>query len=273
MIGVTGASGFIGRHLLAQLGDSGFAVDLRALDSPDVLSTHLRDNGCRTLVHLAGPLPGDAGANSVGLELAQRVASAASSLEGCHVIFASSIRVHSRDEGVFSADSDVAPFDSYGEGKAAAETALMSCADENHPVTILRISSVQGVGVQGRAQGLIGVFARQAASGGPITVMGDGSSIKDLVSVEMVLDVIGGCILQPPSDASFTQIVPVGSGRATTVSEVAEAVHNLSGIEIVHIDADPNDLSGYVNTGTEDGEWLDLVESVWGAVKTEMEGA
>ena len=270
MIGVTGASGFIGRHLLAQLGDSGFAVDLRSLDSPDVLSTHLRDNGCRTLVHLAGPLPGDAGANSVGLELAQRVASAASSLEGCHVIFASSIRVHSRDEGVFSADSDVAPFDSYGEGKAAAETALMSCADENHPVTILRISSVQGVGVPGRAQGLIGVFARQAASGAPITVKGDGSSIKDLVGIHTVLDVIGDCILNPPSNS---QIVPVGSGQSTTVGELATMVGQISGVDVVHIEVDPNDLSGYVNTRAEDGEWLDLVESVWGAVKTEMEGA
>ena len=35
MIGVTGASGFIGAHLLAQLGNSGFQIDLRALDTPN----------------------------------------------------------------------------------------------------------------------------------------------------------------------------------------------------------------------------------------------
>ena len=34
MIGVTGASGFIGAQLLDQLGNSGFQVDFRALDTP-----------------------------------------------------------------------------------------------------------------------------------------------------------------------------------------------------------------------------------------------
>ena len=204
MIGVTGASGFIGAHLLAQLGDAGFAVDLRALDTPDVLGAHLRENDCRTVVHLAGPLPGDRGADSVALELAQRVVGAASTLDQCHIIFASSIRVHSRDECVFGVDSAVAPFDSYGAGKAAAELVLLNCADDAHPVTVLRISSVQGVGVNGRAQGLISVFARQAASGGPITVMGAGDSIKDLVGIGTVLDMIGGCVLQPPSISPFS---------------------------------------------------------------------
>ncbi len=269
MIGVTGASGFIGAHLLTQLGDAGFAIDLRALNTSDALADYLRDNDCQTVVHLAGPLPGDSNADSIALELAQRVVGAASLLDECHIIFASSIRVHSRDEGVFDVDSAVTPFDAYGSGKASAEMVLLSCADTAHPVTVLRISSVQGVGVNGRAQGLISVFARQAAFGGPITVMGDGSSIKDLVDIHTVLDVIGDCILNPPSDS---QIVPVGSGQPVTVAEIADAVRSCSGVDIVHIEADPNDLSGYVSVDSAEGEWLDMVETVWGAVKTEMEG-
>ena len=270
MIGVTGASGFIGRHLLTQLGDAGFGIDLRSLDTPDALAAYLQENDCLTIVHLAGPLPGDSEADSIALELAQRIAGAVSMLDECHIIFASSIRVHSRDEGVFSVDSVVAPFDSYGAGKAAAEMILLGCAKGVRPVTVLRISSVQGVGVNGRARGLIGVFARQAASGGPITIMGDGDSVKDLVHIETVLDVIGECILQPPSAAPHTTIIPVGSGQSVTVSEVADAVRDCSGADIVHIDADPNDLSGYVDAGSVNGEWLDIVETIWGAVKTEM---
>ena len=272
MIGVTGASGFIGSHLLAQLGDAGFGIDLRALDTSDALAAHLRENDCQTIVHLAGPLPGDSKADSVALELAQRIVGATSILDSCHIIFASSIRVHSRDEEIFSVDSAVAPFDSYGTGKASAELVLLSIADDAHPVTVLRISSVQGVGVNGRAQGLIGVFARQAAYGGPITVMGTGESVKDLVNIETVLDVIGGCILQPPSAAPYSTIIPVGSGQSVTVSEVADAVRTCSGVDIVHIDADPNDLSGYVDVESVSSEWLDMVEIVWRAVKTEMEG-
>jgi len=269
MIGVTGASGFIGAHLLTQLGDSGFSVDLRALDRPDVLAEYLQSMGCRTIVHLAGPLPGDANADEVATELAQRVAGAAMTLGGCHIIFSSSIRVHSRDEGVFGVDSAVTPFDAYGRGKASAETVFLGCADDEHPVSILRISSVQGVGVNGRAQGLISVFARQAANGGPVTVMGSGESVKDLVGVESVLDVLGNCILQPPSNS---EIIPVGSGRPTTVSDLAESLASLVDVGIVHIDADPNDLSGYVDCEGTSTDLQNMIESVWRAVESEMGG-
>ena len=57
------------------------------------------------------------------------------------------------------------------------------------------------------------------------------------------------------------------------MSEVADAVRNCSGADIVHIEADPNDLSGYVDVESTDGDLMDMVETVWGAVKTEMEGA
>ena len=270
MIGVTGASGFIGAHLLTQLGDSGFSVDLRTLDTPDALADYLRERDCRTIVHLAGPLPGDSNADIIATELAQRVAGAAKSLDECHIIFSSSIRVHSRDEGVFGADSKVAPFDPYGVGKASGEEVFLGCADDTHPVSILRISSVQGVGINGRAQGLASVFARQAAHGGPITVMGDGSSIKDLVGIHTVLDVIGDCILNPPSNS---QIVPVGSGQSTTVGELATMVGRISGVDVVHIEVDPNDLSGYVNCESSDDDLQNMIETVWEAVESEMGGA
>ncbi len=267
MIGVTGASGFIGAHLLAQLGDSGFGIDLRALDTPDALADYLREHGCQTIVHLAGPLPGDSNADIVATELAQRVAGAAMSLDNCHIIFSSSIRVHSRDEGVFDINSDVAPFDAYGAGKASGENVFLGCADDAHPVSILRISSVQGVGVNGRAQGLASVFARQAINGGPITVMGDGDSIKDLVDIHTVLDVVGDCILNPPSNS---QIVPVGSGQPTSVGELAVMVGQISGADVVHIDADPNDLSGYVDCEVTDNDLQTMVETVWEAVESDM---
>ena len=266
MIGVTGASGFIGAHLLAQLGDSGYSIDLRALDTPDALGDYLRGRGCQTIVHLAGPMPGDSNADTIATELAQRVAGAAKSLDECHIIFSSSIRVHSRDEGVFSFDSEVAPFDAYGVGKASGEEVFLGCADEAHPVSILRISSVQGVGTNGRAQGLASVFARQAASGGPITIMGDGSSIKDLVDIHTVLDGIGDCILNPPSDS---QVVTVGSGHPTTVGELAAIVSQISGAGVVHIDADPNDLSGYVDCESTNNDLQNMVETIWEAVESE----
>ena len=267
MIGVTGASGFIGAHLLAQLGDSGFVVDLRALKTPEELSEFLRMRGCQTIVHLAGPLPGVPNADFVATELAQRVAGAVKMLDKCHIVFSSSIRVHSRDEGVFSVNSKVAPFDAYGLGKANSEAVFLEGATETHPVSILRISSVQGIGVHGRAHGLVSVFARQAATGGPITVMGDGGSIKDLVDIGVVLNEIQDCIDKPPTPS---QIVPVGSGRPTSVSELAKAVSQVSGVEVVHIQEDPNDLSGHVDCMPVEIDLQVMVEQAWRAVESEM---
>jgi nucleoside-diphosphate-sugar epimerase len=132
---------------------------------------------------------------------------------------------------------------------------------------------VQGVCINGRAQGLVSVFARQAAMGGPITVMGTGESVKDLVSVTTVLDVIGGCILQPPTKSHNSQIVLVGSGQSATVEELAEVISNLSGVDIVHIDADPNDLSGYVDCESNNVDLQNMIENIWRAVEIETEVA
>jgi hypothetical protein len=58
-----------------------------------------------------------------------------------------------------------------------------------------------------------------------------------------------------------------------TVSEVAEAVGDCASVDIVHIAADPNDLSGYVNSESAISGWSNMVETVWEAVKTEMGAA
>ena len=102
--------------------------------------------------------------------------------------------------------------------------------------------------------------------GGPITVMGTGESVKDLVDITTVLDAIGDCILQPPSSS---QILLVGSGQPTTVGELAISLADLTGIDIVHIDADPNDLSGYVNCESAPVDLQSMIENIWRAVKIE----
>ena len=47
MIGVTGASGFIGAHLMTRLGPDGVSLDLRRLKSPEALAAVLRARGVR----------------------------------------------------------------------------------------------------------------------------------------------------------------------------------------------------------------------------------
>ena len=245
MIGVTGASGFIGAHLMTRLGPDGVSLDLRRLKSPEALAAVLRARGVRAIVHLAGPLPGDEDVEADTLLLMARVLDAAAKLAHCHVIFASTIRVHAQDAGLFSDSPDVSPFDGYGRGKAAAEVLGMARAAEHHPLSILRIASVQGLDIHGKARGLTGVFARQAREGN-IRIMGAGDSVKDLVDVQCIIDAIGTCLARPPTEAPW-RIIPLGSGVGISVGEIAAAVRNISGAEIEHIEADPGDLSGVVD--------------------------
>jgi hypothetical protein len=56
------------------------------------------------------------------------------------------------------------------------------------------------------------------------------------------------------------------------VSELAESLASLVDVGIVHIDADPNDLSGYVDCEGTNTDLQNMIESVWRAVESEMGG-
>ena len=50
-------------------------------------------------------------------------------------------------------------------------------------------------------------------------------------------------------------------------------VGRISGVDVVHIEVDPNDLSGYVNCESSDDDLQNMIETVWEAIESEMGGA
>ena len=254
MIGVTGSTGFIGAHLMQQLGESVVPVDMHDIVDSSELERVLRTHGCSSLVHLASPLPKQGSGNQGGLEqeivgLTELCVEAVARLEHCHLVLLSSVRVHPNGCTVFTSDAPVQPIDGYGKGKARAELVCASAADDMHPVTVLRPASVQGVSLDGDVRGLIGVFAEQAVLDGEVRVMGDGSSTKDMLHVSDVVAVIVAALDAPPTQVGAVRVLPIGSGDGISVLELGQGVAARIGAVIRHIDADPDDLSGVVDVG------------------------
>ena len=121
------------------------------------------------------------------------------------------------------------PDNPYGRHKVEGE-AIVGRAPTS--TASLRLSNVYGARQRSDAEGgVISIFADRLAAGLPLQVYGDGSQERDFVHVSDVVS----AILLALDDTSMTGVWNVGTGRSTTVSEVAEvmsaAFRSRSGIE------------------------------------------
>lgn len=178
---VTGASGFIGRHLLPALTRRGFTIvaPVRREQPPQegvVFSVEQTIEttdwsrllgGVDAVVHLAGiahtkNVAADEAYDRVNAEAALRLAKICAGRVS-RFVFASSIRAISgptADE-ILDDDSPARPSDAYGRSKLKAESGL---ALLDLPIIILRPATVYGVGVKGN----LARFARWADSPLPL---------------------------------------------------------------------------------------------------------
>jgi UDP-glucose 4-epimerase len=166
---VTGASGFIGRALVADLAAAGHPVRAAMRQPADVFARQVEViavsdltrpvewrallKGIDTVVHLAGIAHAGPGIAEETYDRVNRLATAelaaaAKSMGIRRLLFASSIRAQSgpvADHPLDEADPP-RPTDAYGRSKLAAEQALR---DSGVPFTILRPVLVYGSGVKG----------------------------------------------------------------------------------------------------------------------------
>jgi GDP-4-dehydro-6-deoxy-D-mannose reductase len=240
---VTGAQGFVGRHLLTQLGSTAVPVDADVTDAKAV-ADELAAGAPRAVVHLAalssvGSSWEDAGetwrVNAVGtvnvLEAARTQA------PECRLLVASTGEVYGPARRVPTPeDEPLEPISPYAASKAAAEVACDQARRTGLDVVVARAFQHEGPGRDERFA--IGSWAAQIARaeevGGGTVRVGDLSAKRDIVDVRDICRAYE--LLLDPSVPGGTY--NVAGGRAVEMREVLELLVGLAEAPI-EVEPDP----------------------------------
>jgi UDP-glucose 4-epimerase len=246
---VTGGSGFIGRHVVAELTASGATVrviDLQPHPDPevDIVIGDIADpdaiarafsGGMESVVHLAA-------VTSVLKSIEEPVRTFNTNVIGTNAIleggkaagvtslaFASTNAVTGPMTAPKISESQVLnPLTPYGATKAADEM-LMSAFTAVYGMrcAAIRLTNVYGPGMQAK-DSIVARLMRCIRQGTEFEVYGDGSQIRDYVHAQ---DVMAAMKLALCSDA-WTGPMVIGSGESLSVLNVIKAVESATGHEI-----------------------------------------
>jgi GDP-4-dehydro-6-deoxy-D-mannose reductase len=189
---ITGADGFVGGHLLAELGGNAVAGLADVLDA-EAFAAELRDVRPEAVIHLAALSSVGASWEGVTEVWRTNVIGTVQVLEAvraeapeAHILVASSGEVYGRSETIPTPeDSPFAPGSPYAASKAAAELAASQAAARGQDVVVVRPFPQIGPGQDERFA--IGSWTRQIArleaDGGGTMFVGDLSGERDLTDV------------------------------------------------------------------------------------------
>jgi UDP-glucose 4-epimerase len=244
---ITGANGFIGRHLASALTAAAHTVHgvgYGAMEDADRQRFGLRtwlngEIGAANLDTLAGAsgLPSTvfhlAGGSSVGLSIAQpledfsrTVGSTARLLEWlrvsapeCRLIAASSAAVYGADhDGAIAENARLAPVSPYGQHKLMMEKLCRSYASSfGVRSTVVRLFSVYGTHL--RKQLPWDICSHLQKGERALLLGGTGAELRDWIDVRDVVRLFVKINAHPQRETF--EIINGGSGRGTTVAEIA----------------------------------------------------
>ncbi len=146
------------------------------------------------------------------------------------------------------------PISVYGVTKLVQEKLIASASRETGlPAVILRFGNVYGPGQrEGAYAGVTTTFLRQIARGDPLTVHEDGRQTRDYVFVE---DAVTAALHALDAPIEGTWVGNIGSGRPTTVLELAQLVAEVLGREV------STRQEGTYRPGDIRHLWLDVAEA------------
>jgi UDP-glucose 4-epimerase len=242
---VTGASGFIGRHVVNELLTAGHQVTtlhrgapLAAADGTvvrhvqaSVLSDAAREAAAQAdaIVHLAGRGDVQASYREPHAYAQLNAGGTLNILEGAraaraHVIVASTQRIYQPTERIIHEDAAIAPTDPYAYTKLVAEQWCRMYAEQlATPTTVVRLFSVYGPGQVGQGNsGVVSIFLDRARRGQPLTVHADQQ--RDLTWVGDVARGIRLAVESPPTAEQPARVYNLATGIGTTLFQLAQAV-------------------------------------------------
>ena len=243
---VTGGSGFIGRHVVAELQTRGHHVlNVDRQPHPDGIETvlgELKDprvvaravaKDLDAIVHLAaetsvlGSIQRPALVHDTNVTTTATLLEAAREKNVGRFLLASSNSVVGHHEGTMTEEVRLRPLTPYGATKAAGEMLLSGYAGAFGLVTpVLRLTNVYGPGMLAK-DSFVPRMMRAAAAGEGVTVFGDGLQRRDLVHVSDVARAFALAVEGWPSGP-----VIIGSGTSYTVLDMVEAARAVTGAPI-----------------------------------------
>jgi nucleoside-diphosphate-sugar epimerase len=251
---ITGASGFVGRHLTASLSA---AYPDASLIAPDVdirnttaVAAAVQDASPDVCIHLAAVSSVAAAAQNedhawqVNLHGALYVAQAVlRHAPNCIMLFVSSSDAYGssfRAGTRVTEDTALAPMTVYGTSKAAADLALGSMAMQGLRVVRLRAFNHTGPGQS--AAFVVAAFARQIAriAAGlqpPLLEVGNLDTWRDFLDVRDVCRAYVACVERRDTLVPGT-ILNLASGQARRVGDVLSELQGMAGVEVeVRVDS------------------------------------
>lgn len=143
-------------------------------------------------------------------------------------VFSSTCAVYGKAKNLpTSEEATLAPLSPYASSKANAERLCLSMAQHGDlACTILRLFNVYGRVLSGPPSGVIPTFIGSVSKGEPPVIYGTGQQTRDFVHVSDAVECIARAVSQAPQVA---QILNVGTGKSTTILELADTIIRLSG--------------------------------------------
>jgi UDP-glucose 4-epimerase len=253
---VTGGAGFIGSHLVDRLIDEGY--DVRVIDSlysgkleniehhiksgkVDFVKGDIRDAslvkksliGVEAVFHLAAIISVPFSVSNPELTLDVNLAGTLNLLNACSeknvgkFIFVSSCAVF----GDTNENASTNPISPYAESKLLAERDCLNFQQKGLlQSVVLRFFNVYGPR-QGMNDysGVITRFINRAKEGQSLTIYGDGSQTRDFVNVKDIVQALFTCLKISGANG---EVFNIGSGKATSITELAKAVLELTGQDL-----------------------------------------
>jgi len=254
---VTGGAGFIGSNLVASLlkeNNKVMICDNLKNSSKEKIS-HLLKNGALfvkgdvtvykslskaiagfdCVVHLAGETNVQESIQFPERTNQVNVTGTVNLLRACveqkisNVISASSAAVYGNTKDLpLSENSQTLPTSPYGASKLATENYMQAFSHSYDLNCIsLRFFNVYGKGQSNAYAGVITKFMERITENKPLEIFGDGSTTRDFVYVEDVIQSIQNAIEK--IDGKKGNFYNIGSGKYTTIEDLAKLMMSISG--------------------------------------------